>query len=394
MRIDDAKKGLVAVVRREIDRMVSRRLYFGVTVILPLFCIFFMATIFNNGQMENIPIGVVDLDQTSTSRNIIRNVDAVPTVHVASHFVNASEARLATQEKKIYGYLVIPRNFESRMMDGKSTSLDYYYHYALLSVGGEVLGAFENVLEPIAVTPVIMKGSSLGLTSDQIMNFIMPTEQRSQPLFNPDLDYSIYLSVPFFFVFLQILILLTSVYIVGSEINFHTAEEWIATAGGNIFVAVFGKFLPYTFLFSVITIFANYVMFGLMQIPFSCGYLPLNLSSILLVIASQGLGLFLFCLFPVMGLIISIVSMVGSLGATLSGVTFPVPAMHPIIHAVSYLFPIRHFVLINQNLLYGDYGFSYTWHNYVVLFIYLLLPLFLLPRLKRIIITHKYEGIE
>ncbi|MEG2946829.1 MAG: ABC transporter permease, partial [Bacteroidales bacterium] len=54
----------------------------------------------------------------------------------------------------------------------------------------------------------------------------------------------------------------------------------------------------------------------------------------------------------------------------------------------------RHFVLINQNLLYGDYGFAYTWKNYVILFIYLLLPLMLMSRLKQVIIKHKYEGLE
>ena len=27
----------------------------GVCILLPLFCLFFMATIFGNGQMENIP---------------------------------------------------------------------------------------------------------------------------------------------------------------------------------------------------------------------------------------------------------------------------------------------------------------------------------------------------
>ncbi|MEG2946830.1 MAG: ABC transporter permease, partial [Bacteroidales bacterium] len=312
--------------------MISRRIYYGSAVILPLFCILFMATIFNNGQMENIPIGIVDLDQTATSRNIIRNVNAVPIVTVSEHYSDMATARQATQEKKIYGYLVIPRNFESRMMDGKSTSLDYFYHYALLSVGGEVLGAFENVLEPIAITPVVMEGSSLGLTSDQIMNFVMPTQQRSYPLFNPDMDYSVYLSVPFFFVFFQVIILLLSVYVVGNEITNHTAEDWLHTAGGDMFTAIIGKFIPYTVIFIVEVIFANYVMFGLMHIPFSCGFLPLNLSSALLVLASQGLGLFVFCLFPVLGLIISIVSMIGSLGATLCGVTFPTPEMHPIIH--------------------------------------------------------------
>ncbi len=43
----------------------------------PLFTLFFMATIFGNGQMENIPIGIVDQDNTATSRSIIRNISAV-----------------------------------------------------------------------------------------------------------------------------------------------------------------------------------------------------------------------------------------------------------------------------------------------------------------------------
>ena len=50
----------IRVMRRELRRMVSRRLYFGVCIVLPLFCIFFMSTIFGNGQMENIPVGIVD----------------------------------------------------------------------------------------------------------------------------------------------------------------------------------------------------------------------------------------------------------------------------------------------------------------------------------------------
>ena len=83
--------------------MTSRRLYFGVCIILPLFTLFFMATIFGNGQMENIPIGIVDQDNTATSRSIIRNISAVPTFKVTKYFVNEAAAREAVQRKEIYG---------------------------------------------------------------------------------------------------------------------------------------------------------------------------------------------------------------------------------------------------------------------------------------------------
>ncbi|WP_437344680.1 ABC transporter permease, partial [Parabacteroides goldsteinii] len=100
------------VLRRELQRMVSRRLYFGVCIVLPLFCIFFMSTIFGNGQMENIPVGIVDQDQSALSRELTRQVEAVPTFRVTHHYADAETARKATQAKEIYGYLVIPNRFE------------------------------------------------------------------------------------------------------------------------------------------------------------------------------------------------------------------------------------------------------------------------------------------
>ena len=84
---------ITRVVQREWRRMTSRRLYFGVCLVLPLFTLFFMATIFGNGQMENIPIGIVDQDNTATSRDITRRMSAVPTFRVVRHFVDEAEAR-------------------------------------------------------------------------------------------------------------------------------------------------------------------------------------------------------------------------------------------------------------------------------------------------------------
>lgn len=383
-----------AVFHRELQRMVSRRLYFGVCLVLPLFCLFFMSTIFGNGQMENIPVGVVDQDGTALSRNVIRQVEAVPTFRVTHHYVDQEAARRATQSKEIYGYLVIPSRFEADVTGGRQATLSYYYHYALLSVGGEVRGAFETILQQFSVSPIVMQAVALGIGEGEAETFLVPVTASSHPLFNPDLDYSVYLSNPFFFIFLQVIILLVTVYAVGSEIKFRTADEWLAAAGMNMVTALTGKLVPYTVLFSLMSILANYVMFGIMNIPFSCGFWPLNLTAILFVIATQALGVFLFSLFPAISIIISIVSMVGSLGATLSGVTFPVPAMYAPVYYASFLFPVRHFVEINQNLLYGDYGFAYTWWNVSALFVFVLVALLLVPHLKKAIVSHTYENIE
>lgn len=383
-----------SVFKRELIRMTSRRLYFGTCIVLPLFCVFFMATIFGSGQMENIPIGIVDLDQTASSRNISRTVAAVPTFKVTGHYTDDVSARTATQQKKIYGYLVIPENFEANVLGGRDVTLSYYYHYALLSVGSEVRGAFETVLQQLSITPIISEAAALGISENQIEDFLVPVNEQGHPLYNPDLDYSVYLSNPFFFILFQVIILLVTVYIIGSEIKFHTADEWLKSAGMNMFTAITGKLLPYSILFIIIGIFSNYIMFGVMEIPFSCSFTSLNLTTALFVIATQALAVFLFSLFPAISIIISIVSMVGSLGATLSGVTFPAPFMFPAVYYASFLFPVRHFVEINQNLLYGDYGFAYTWQNVSALFLFILPAILILPHLKRAILSHKYENIK
>ena len=387
-------KALRMVIRREWHRMTSRRLYLGVCVVLPLLCLFFMATIFGNGQMENIPVGIVDLDNTATSRNISRRISAAPTFRVMQHFTDEADARRALQQKDIYGYLVIPPRFEQKAVTGTGATLTYYYHYALLSVGSELMAAFENTLAPVALSPIVMQAEALGVSGEQIQTFLLPVEASTHPLYNPDMDYSIYLSQPFFFVLFQVLVLLITVYAVGSEIKFGTAGQWLQAAGGDITVAVTGKLLPYTLIFSLIGILGNFVMFGILHIPFQGSWLLLNVMTVLFIIATQALALFIFSLFPAVAIIISIVSMVGSLGATLSGVTFPVLNMYPLVRDASYLFPVRHYTEITQTMLYYGGGFIHLWPSAVILCIFPLLALSLLPHLKRAIESHKYENIK
>jgi len=222
----------------------------------------------------------------------------------------------------------------------------------------------------------------------------MPTSEVEFPTYNHHRNYTVYLSQPFFFVFLQVLLLLVTVYALGSESKFGTTEEWLQAAQGNIGVAVLGKLLPYTFIFIAMGVLANAVFFGWMQIPLPCSLGVMNLVTILFICATQALALLLYAIFPVMGLIISVASMIGSLGATLSGVTFPVVFMDAPVYWASYLFPVRHFMEVVQSLLYLDASFAYYWTNIVALLLFLLLPIPLLPRLKQAILTHRYERFE
>ena len=63
-------------MKRECHRLVSRPLYLFCMVIAPLFCYIFFTTLMDSGLPTNMPVGAVDLDNSASSRNILRNLDA------------------------------------------------------------------------------------------------------------------------------------------------------------------------------------------------------------------------------------------------------------------------------------------------------------------------------
>ena len=385
---------LLQIIRRELHRMTSRRIYLVACLILPLFSLVFMATIFGTGQMTDLPVGVVDADNTSVSRNIVRMVDATPQLQVTRHYANETEAREALQRKDIYGFLLIPSRFAEKVGNNEPTSLCYYYHNAMLSVGGELHSTFENLLQQVAVTPIVTEAVGLGESTSAITSFLVPVSEIEYPTYNYNRNYAVYLSQPFFFVFLQVLLLLVSTYALGSEKKFGTSDVWLQSANGNMGIAVLGKLLPYTVIFIALSILANVVFFGWMQIPLPGSLWTMNFVSILFIFATQALALTLYSILPMLSLIISVVSMVASLGATLSGVTFPVAFMDQPVYLASFLFPVRHFMEVVQSLLYLDGTWADYGLNLVMLMLFIPFPLLLLPRLKRILTNPNYEPIE
>ena len=384
----------MSVSLRELRRMTSRRIYLGAAVVLPLFLLFFMSTIFGDGQMRHLPIGIVDGDNTATSRSIVRDIAAVPTFEVAKHYTDDAEARAAVQRKEIYGYLSIPPRFEEAMMRGTGATLSYYYHYALLAVGGEVMSAFETALIPVRMAPIVVEAVTLGAGEGNIETFLLPMTSDDHALYNPSLDYAVYLAVPIFYIMFQILVLLVTLYAVGSERKGATAVSWLVAADGNILRAVVGKLLPYTLIFICEALLAGVVFFHWEHIPMA-GSMPLfTLATVLFIVATQAVAVILYTLFPVFSLVISVVSMVGSLGATLSGLTFPLSAMSPLVQWVARLFPVRHFTEAMQCIIYFDGGFSACWSQLAVLCVFPLVMVALLPRLRKILQTRPYDTLE
>ena len=131
----ERKKKYVAlwqVMQRECRRLVSRPLYLFCMVIAPLFCYLFFTTLMDSGLPQNLPAGVVDMDDSSTSRNIVRNLDAFSQTGVVAHYSNVTDARIAVQEGKDLRFLLYPERLVGRGTK-PTAAQNLFLHQLLLS---------------------------------------------------------------------------------------------------------------------------------------------------------------------------------------------------------------------------------------------------------------------
>ncbi len=376
--------GFFAVVKRECLILTSKPLYLFTALILPLFALFFMTTIFGNGMIDSIPVGIVDEDNSQMSRNIERLCSAVPEISVTQKFSNTAEARDALLSKKIYGYLIIPNDFQEDVEANRNTSLVLCYHYAFLSVGSEVMQGFLNALKIIAVYPLQQTTDFLGIDDNTLESIASPISIAAHPLYNPSLNYSSYLTFPYFWVLFQILILLNIAYSFGNDFkDKRKTRECLSVGNGKFVNVILGKLFPYIITFSSIAIFANTLMFCVLDFNLSSNLFSIIIICILFISATCSVSLFLFSIYPNLPIIISFISMFGSLGATFAGVTFPVNAMYSIFEKISFFFPIRHFVVITDYLRYESHALLYYWESLVMLMSFNILIIFATLLLKK-----------
>lgn len=229
-----------------------------------------------------------------------------------------------------------------------------------------------------------------GATEEQALAFLQPVVISTHALNNPWLNYSVYLCNTLFPGILMLLIFLTTVYTIGTELKDKTSKELMQLADNSIVTALVGKLIPQTVTFFIMATFYNVYLYGFLHYPCHSGIFPMLLAGLLLVLASQAFGVFLFGLFGSLRLALSAASLWGVISFSISGFTFPVMAMHPTLQALSVLFPLRHYFLLYVNCALDGYPLMNAAPYVVGLLLFAMLPLLLLRRLKKMLLVVPY----
>ncbi len=378
------------VMQRECRRLVSRPLYLFCMVIAPLFCCLFFTTLMSSGLPKNLPAGVVDMDQSSTSRNIARNLDAFSQTGVIARYSNVSDARIAVQEGKIYGFFFIPKGLSAEAESQRQPKLSFYTNYSYLIAGSLLFRDMKMMGELTAGSATRSVLYARGATEDQAMSFLQPIVIDTHPLNNPWLNYSVYLSNTLIPGVLMLLIFMVTVFAIGVEIKEGTAKDWLHRSNHSIYIALAGKLLPHTVVFFIMGIFYNVYLYGFLHFPCNSGILPMIFATLCMILAAQCCGVLMIGTFPTLRLGLSFASLWGVISISISGFSFPVMAMHPVLQSLSNLFPLRHYFLIYVDQALNGYSMVYSWSNYMALLLFMLLPFFVVRRLKGALIYNKY----
>lgn len=383
-------KDLLNTARREIGIIVSTPVYLLCMVVLPLFVMIFFTTLMQQGQPNKMPVGIVDLDNTTTTRSMTRKLDAFQNTNVVAYYNSVDEARQAIQENKIYGFMYFPKGTTDKLLASRQPKISFYYTYTSLTAGALLYKDLKTIATLGSAGVGSKTTSAKGFTDKQIKTFLQPIAIDMHAVRNPWTNYNFYLTTMLVPGCMMLFIFLITPYSFGTELKFNRAKKLLAISGENTWTMLLGKLLPQTLIFLVMFYIYSFYTYGLLGFPHEGGTWHILLLGLLAVTASQGFGAFMFGLIPSLRMSMSTCSLWAVLSFSLVGTAFPVFAMDAPLEGIAQLFPLRHYFRIYQTSVFNDFPLSYVWINVVVMIVFSLLPVLVAGNIRKAMREYKY----
>ena len=370
--------------------MWSSAIYRFCILIFPVLVVVFFTSLMNEGVPENMPVGVVDMDHSPTSRSLIQQLDAMQTSRVYGYYNNVSEARNAIQRKEIYSFIYIPPKTEQKIQAGLCPKVSYYCSYVTLVAGSLTFSDFKTVCTLVGAKVGISKMAALGQSNEQIAANLQPISVDLHLIGNPYTSYNIYLTTSIVPGVLMLFVFLLVPYSIWTEVKFGRSKDWIQMAGGNIHIALLGKLLPHTLMFIAVFLGFEFYIYGVLDFPHQGGIVPIVLVGVMSVLACQGFGVFISGIMPSLRMSMSICSLWAVVSFSMCGATYPVEAMDRMVHAMAVLFPLRHYIVVYQINIFDGFPLQYTSWNFAALLFFILLPVLSAGRIKKNMLQSVY----
>ncbi len=352
---------LIALIRKEFIQIRRDPRTLALIIVIPIMQLFLLGYAATN-DVRNVPLAVLDQDRSSAARRLLDAYRAADYFRITHAVSSERQLRDLIDRGVVRAGLIIPPNYGEKVHSGKPASVAFVLDGSDPTVASTALSAAQLIGQAHATAILAERAQRQGFGS----NLDSALEVRTQVWYNPDL-ISAYFMIPG--VIGMILYALTSILTATAIVRERergTIEQLIVTPIRPIELVV-GKLFPYVVLAIINAIEVLVLGAWWFDVPVR-GNLGLILAlSGLFLLSSLGIGLFGSTIANTQQEAMLTVWMTLLPSIFLSGFFFPLEAMPKVLQWISYIFPLRYYLVIIRTLLLKGGGVSALWEQILAL---------------------------
>lgn len=139
--------------------------------------------------MDDLPVAVIDMDRSSVSRELIRQLDAAPKIAVRA-YDQLPEAQRDLAWRELFGIVVIPVDFEKRVLRGEAVTVPIFGDATNRMANGQIQQDISATYTELSLRynrERLMRG---GFSEQQSNVLLQPTIGQLTDLFNPGTSFA------------------------------------------------------------------------------------------------------------------------------------------------------------------------------------------------------------
>ena len=310
---------------------------------------------FANNALRNVPIGVVDNDNTSFSQKFIRDLNATEYIEVIETPKDIEDAKSEYYKNKIRAFVLIPKDFERDIKRGNPSFVSSYTDSAYLIIYKNIATAVATVAGETGAKIEVGTLMKKGTPKEVAKSLVNPVEFVQNPLYNPIGSYQNYI-----YPLILIMILQQTMLIGVSMLNATLRERisgfkergengnWKLTKlnainpySNNPIEIVIGKSLAYVLLYFIYALIFFLIFPTFVTYDMTYNLIPMFLILVPFLFASAFLGISLvyFCKKREISFFIMIVSSVPLI--FLPGFVWPRESIPTVLNVLSKFIPFE-----------------------------------------------------
>jgi len=335
---------------------------FMIVIVAPVIQLIFLGYAANR-DIKNVQTVVFDRDRSESSRQFVRNFEKSGYFSMDYFVSDYNElSRLIDNGKAITG-IVIPENFEKDLNTGVTAKVQFIIDGSDGNKASIAAGYIQNIASAYSKNIAVENIEKAGIKTS-IAGTIEPV---SRIWYNADLSTRNYMLPGIVGLILIIITTNLSSLAIVKEREIGTLEQLIVTPV-KPYQIILGKLIPFAILGIVSMTLVLSVMTFWFGIYVKGSLIFLFVSSFIFMLSTLGLGLFVSTISRTQQqAMITAAFLVIMPMIFLSGFSFPVENMPVIIQYVTYLIPLKYFLVIIRGIVLKGLGLSELWIECTVL---------------------------